>query len=545
MDSNVQLEYTFVNLLRGKEGLEFLESIWLSESAFQEAFLGLCSILTRGKDLCSPTKRNKRKANEKYFASLSGINSDSPRTKDKIVSGEHSTKVLRLAQGMSEQSNRWAKMMTDEILSVTLLMDTKARGSVTWAEFYKFSHRIDSSLGSQSGKNTPQKAMSDLYTTLVQERQEAATQRFVEHVGSGVDQETMSRFTVQLIKLAIYARLNDMSPLTLLTNLKVFEKQQARKRAKEAKELAAQAETGSPGSAFASIATDFKDAMPLDALVSLLMHLGADITGEGASNVQQAKQLFQKSLQDTARGMISNIENMNNISNISAIGTENSFLPHTPARDGDLDSSIALLRENASAISARLTATGQSVDAASHIWTALQSLETEINKVSSSPSNSSPRTPGTPQVFGDATRPGASNRPSPISLFASPSTAMMSSSSPRTASNGVIINNTTIDMASEAHASDLLNSSRSSSITGDSSKVRVSHVASLAALRTNLSIFKSPASRKQATHPNIYSEETMSWESDKSKLSNVYNERFQSTSQIMDAKKVFRILGEV
>jgi len=555
----VQLEYRLVSLLRHKEGLEWLESLWLSESAFQEAFMGLCSILTRGKDLCSPTKRHKRKANEKFFASLSGINSDSPKTKGRLVSGEYSTKVLRLAKGMAEQSDRWSKMMPDEILSVTLLMDTKCHGSITWAEFYNFCHHVDAALVSQSGKNTPQKAMSDLYTNLLSEKQAALTSRFVTHVGDAVDEKTMSRLTVQLIKLAIYARLNDMNPLTLLVNLKVFEKQQERKRAKERDGAAATAATsgaagtatGSPGSAFALIPTESRDSMPLDALVSLLMHLGAEITGEGSANVLQAKQMFQKSLEESSRGCrtTSNNENMSNISNISGVGAENSFVLHTPAREGDLDnldSSIALLRENASAISARLTATGQSVEAATSIWTALQSLETELNKASSSSSaNSSPRTPGTPYMSGDASmsKQSLSGRPFPISLFASPNHAPLS---PRAVSSGVVLNDNTIDIASEAHASVLLNSSRNSSITGDSSKARVSHIATLATLRTNLSIFKSPASRRHtAANPNMYSEETMSWESDKSKLSNVYNERFQSTNQVTDAKKIFRILGEI
>jgi hypothetical protein len=35
----------------------------------------------------------------------------------------------------------------------------------------------------------------------------------------------------------------------------------------------------------------------------------------------------------------------------------------------------------------------------------------------------------------------------------------------------------------------------------------------------------------------------MSWESDKSKLTNVYNERFQSTNQCIDARKIFKVLG--
>ncbi len=114
--------------------------------------------------------------------------------------------------------------------------------------------------------------------------------------------------------------------------------------------------------------------------------------------------------------------------------------------------------------------------------------------------------------------------------------------SPRVLPLGTVISDQTIDSASEAHASVLLSSTRSGSPRSDT-KSRPSPIANLSTLRTNLGIFKSPAARHEAIHPNFYSEETMSWEGDKSKLSNAYNERFQSTNQVADAKKIFKILG--
>ena len=114
--SNVDIDISVIETLSSRAGMEFLEVLWLSEAGFQEAFQALCSKLTRGKDLCSPTKRHKRKANENYFAELSGINLDSPRVRDKVTNGTYSTKVLKLAKGLADQSDRWSNISVDEIL---------------------------------------------------------------------------------------------------------------------------------------------------------------------------------------------------------------------------------------------------------------------------------------------------------------------------------------------------------------------------------------------------------------------------------------------
>ena len=594
MEDQIQFDHSLLALLTSKQGFCFLSSLWLSEASFQEAFQGLCSTLTRGKDLCSPTKRAKRKANEKYFASLSGINCESPRTKKRLIDGVHATKILALAQGLSEQSDRWAKMSADDILSVTLLMDVSLRGSVTWQEFYTYCNRVDSALASQTAKNTPQKAIADLYTIMVRDRQIEATIHFVEHIGSAMNEEALSRFTAKLIKLAICARLQSMNPLTLLINLQVHERSVAHKKAekaaaKKAKELAnegAGAGTGIAAAATSASPTALsvtKEDMPLDALASLFLHLGADVIGEGSEGVQRAKLSYQKKLSASRQSNNTNVkdkgDNNENLENLSISGVDldvtstsaTSFLLDTPlhlrnpttsnsnVNSSDLDSSIAMLRENASAISARLAAQGQDVDSAVKIWSALQTLESELTKAAVT---SSPRTPATPKVSSSSSGNGnsSSGRPSPVNLFicATPGSA---NSSPRSMTRSPGVYSTAdeymkIDQASEKQASAVISSGRTptnvnanasgSSIDSNnsSSRSRISPIANLANVRTNLSIFKSPAARsKSFNNPNVYSEETMTWESNKSNLTNVYNERFQSTNQCIDGRKIFRVLG--
>jgi len=569
--SNLEIDHSVLELLSTRAGVEFLEVLWLSEAEFQEAFQALCSILTRGKDLCSPMKRHKKRANEQYFAKLSGLNNDSPRVYDRIISGTHSTKVLRLAKGLADQSDRWSSIAVDEILSVSLLIDSASKGSVTWNEFFTFCSRIDSCLLSLSGKNTPQRSMADLYITLVSEQQSAKTNKFV-NANRGnplVDsQDSINNFTTQLIKLAIYARLNGMSPLTLLVNLKTHERMVIHRRKMEAME-----DKANDVSVKAGIAdTQDQGYMPIDALVSLFMHLGAEITGVDAGGVQRAKDDFQGKLAQSSAikgSNNSNIENeINNISGIASV--DNSLMLCTPdalakkqsgvaatSGSGDLNTSIATLRENAEAISARLASQGQDVDVAVQIWSALQTLETELTKATSA--NTSPRTPGlkgsyspsTPLVdlvnsnspggylgYTSTSTPG-SGRTSPIQVFSSPGSTMQ-----RTLSSGIIADDQSISSTAERQASVLLERSVNGSGMATST-MRSSPIAAMTTARANMNIFKSPRSRSgvQQNAKNFFCDETMSWEGNKSNLTNKFNERFQTTNQCKDANKIFKVLG--
>ena len=61
------------DLCSSAEALKWLESNLLCDpNLFQEAIHALCSHLTRAKDLSSPHKRTKLRANKVYFAKLSG-----------------------------------------------------------------------------------------------------------------------------------------------------------------------------------------------------------------------------------------------------------------------------------------------------------------------------------------------------------------------------------------------------------------------------------------------------------------------------------------
>ena len=98
--STINLEFNYIEALCTKAGMNYLECLWLSESHFQEAWLGLCSVITRGKNLCSTTKSQKRRANANYFCGISGVNFDSPRIRERIGNGTHATKLLKLAKDM-------------------------------------------------------------------------------------------------------------------------------------------------------------------------------------------------------------------------------------------------------------------------------------------------------------------------------------------------------------------------------------------------------------------------------------------------------------
>jgi hypothetical protein len=228
------------------EGIAWLESLWLCEEQFQEAFQALCSILTRGKNLCSPTKRQKRKANGVYFAALAGLQLDSTKAKTHLVNGRTRIGLLELAAGMAKQSARWLAMTPDEILSVVILIDQGGHGSMSWGEFYDFCHQLEEKMSSTVGTNSPQKAIGQFYADLVVQKQALLTGQFMEKARVSLSEERLSALTTQLIKLAICARLNGLNPLTLLMNLKIHEKAAYLKRKKHVAKNAKLEATTSP-----------------------------------------------------------------------------------------------------------------------------------------------------------------------------------------------------------------------------------------------------------------------------------------------------------
>jgi len=605
--STINLEFNYIEALCTKAGMNYLECLWLSESHFQEAWLGLCSVITRGKNLCSTTKSQKRRANANYFCGISGVNFDSPRIRERIGNGTHATKLLKLAKGLSEQSDRWRSIAVDEILSVVSLIDTDCDGSVQWSEFHSFCNRVENVLSTQEGKNTPQKAFAQLYITLIAEKQTRITKNFIntiKNTSCDLTEGQLNGMTAQLIKQAIYARLNGMNPLTLLVNLRVHERMVLHKRkindntnndngSGDESETASTTASVSGGSPY----------IPIEALISLFTHLGANINGTDTEDVLVAKENFQKQLLQSSiindpnavGADTANNENLNNISRIDPMDSSMLTTPDATQKENsksnsnstnaaneddesnsNINDSISQLRLNATAISAKLASQGQDVDAAMNIWSALQTLETELTKATSantSPrtphanrqqqynNNMSPMTPLTPQsprgmspttlnvntTFSSTSVSAActttmtmngNGRVSPVTLFDTPGSNVK-----RTLSSNVLTDDDHISTTAEMHASMVLNS------TSDNNRsASISPLSQFSTTRANMSIFRSPRSRSspvgQVTiKTNTYCDETMSWECDKSNLTNIYNQRFQTANQVKDASKIFKVLG--
>jgi hypothetical protein len=290
----------------------------------------------------------------------------------------------------------------------------------------------------------------------------------------------------------------------------------------------------------------------LASLKTLLTHLGAEI---GDEEDYTRAVLARVDLQDKIANANAELSGAPDL-NLSRISTfENSIL-ETPIggaalapETSDLDASIAKLRENASFITAKLASQARDEVNTNNIWSALQTLELELQKASSA--TSSPRSPDHQQT---------SHSPSPghghgqalggkalFSTTPGPASGRSTSGSGKKSISGQRVDGLTVATAAEEQARSVLSSSLRGSTESLSSIRSLNSISPISAAihsqKTNLSIFKSPAARAKHVHRNIYSEETMSWESDKSLLTNKYNERFQTTHDTIDAKKIFRVLG--
>ncbi len=582
-EEHIEISESDLALLTSESGISWLESLWLCEATYQEAFQALCSILTRGKGLCSPTKRHKRKANEVYFASLAGMKLDSPASKAKLVAGKTKVGLLALANGLAGQSERWASMTADEILSVVIVVDLEGTGSFTWTQFYNFCNLLDSRMDTKIGVNTPSVAIAQLYADLVAERQVRRTSTFINSTKGTLTEERLAGLTAKLIKVAICARLNGLNPLTLLMNIKAHERLAAIRRRKEKKKQTEKAsssamsspskEGGSPkttkhnaqqctqqtptnrSSATEGIIAPAKSNFSLDSLKTLLRHLGADIASvnDGSIEVNLARVNVQEKL--AVASSSSALDNSVGDLSLSRISIDNSILETPSGANGaegsadGLDASIAKLRENASVISAKLASQAKDVDNTMNIWSALQRLEVELQKASSA--TSSPSSPRQGQVDGAASPQTVTKGKA---LFSTPSTASpactasnSSGMTGRKSISGIKVNNLTISTAAENQARSVLSCSINGSMQEHVSGKALQQISPISAAihsqKTNMSIFKSPAQRSKHVHRNLYCEETMSWESDKSLLTNRYNERFQTVHDTENAKKIFRVLG--
>ena len=318
------------------------------------------------------------------------------------------------------------------------------------------------------------------------------------------------------------------------------------------KKKAALTPVSAASTGLASVVGPTNSNFQLASLKTLLTHLGAEI---GDEEDYTRAVLARVDLQDKIANANAELSGAPDL-NLSRISTfENSIL-ETPIggaalapETSDLDASIAKLRENASFITAKLASQARDEVNTNNIWSALQTLELELQKASSA--TSSPRSPDHQQT---------SHSPSPghghgqalggkalFSTTPGPASGRSTSGSGKKSISGQRVDGLTVATAAEEQARSVLSSSLRGSTESLSSIRSLNSISPISAAihsqKTNLSIFKSPAARAKHVHRNIYSEETMSWESDKSLLTNKYNERFQTTHDTIDAKKIFRVLG--
>jgi hypothetical protein len=137
------------------KNLFFLETL--------EPLLALCSVLTRGKETSSPSKKRRRAAFLDIFAKLNGF-SASDIYVNRIDIEEVQISLNDLAIGLVSLSPTMNKFTADEIFSLVLLLDVNCTGCISWSEFYDFVNGIEESL--RANPTTPKKSFALLYSDL-------------------------------------------------------------------------------------------------------------------------------------------------------------------------------------------------------------------------------------------------------------------------------------------------------------------------------------------------------------------------------------------
>jgi len=578
----------------GASGLKYLVAQWLSDGGFQEAFTALVSTLTRGKDLSSPTKRRKRAANQAYFAQLSGMftKSAASSSKQKAVaigafstspingassssgSGSGSSKkqkspmstmssstslssmssslsartssanesrttyVLDLVKGLANQSERWTKIPIDEVLSIALLMDATDSYFVSWSDFFAFSTRIDEGL--REDINAPAQQVRVLYDLMVQEKVARAEEGF------RLPLVANDASTARLRALAMHARDTlRLNPLMMLFQLMNTNNQDS--------------------------LSELDAVIESEALVMLFQHLGAHIGDESgvmkarielSTKLNHAEAVFEASTvasspassKKKAKGKNSSPSSKGPASSSSSTPSSSSI--PKGGIDPELDQDLFKLRENASAIAAKLASQSQNMEQTLSIWSALQALEKELVKASST--GSLVGLPGKEANTAVSNNKGSNSSSSSSvesSRKGSPSRRNLSLDTSyeldetaedeevvqvKSAQKQTLRTPSTNDRNVSSSSSSMLSSGGSISISSSSGKKKKPNQrlssSSSASKRVNMTIFKSPSTHVHG-NVNAYNNETYMWQP--TLLTGKYNERFQTTHENMEAKKLF------
>ena len=438
------------DLSSSREALKWFEAHLLCDPAlFNEAVQALCSQLTRGKDLCSPTKRIKLRANKVYFAKLAGFlggggsggwggglggisgsrsvgsvansptggsfasfslnsslvsssgstssSSSSSSSSSNARNGSrgvsdllslsprstlygapppssplHSSKtkyedlsccvsVVDFARALAGQSPRWASIPADELLSLSLLIDSCADGlsdgGISTDDFLSFSRKVDVSLNAQHGLSSAEQdeIFASLYETLIQERIERSSQEVRAHAPADIAARILDGGLVERIRqFANAARRQRLNPLTALSHTLASAPLSSR----------------------------------LDGILDMLGSMGGQLLGDPHSAEMsraaevcalvdmrydgEARDEAGSSPIDTPVRKSSRPSSAGNATIVSSSAAGAATL--------DIEDSLTKLRQNATSLASKLASQSDSLDSTMSIWSALQALELELKK---------------------------------------------------------------------------------------------------------------------------------------------------------------------
>ena len=170
-----------------------------------EAFHALCSLVSLGKDLASPSKRAKRNARIDLYCKLVSMHVPGEQKKEKIVN--KCVTYAQFAVSLQSMSERWSSQyLFDELLSLGFILDKEGSGVISFQCLSVFMDDVEHA--KRSNPSYPDDALSALYDS----RREAMCKPVLAALVS-------EQLRNKLLYLGAMACQFQMQPLTALTEL--------------------------------------------------------------------------------------------------------------------------------------------------------------------------------------------------------------------------------------------------------------------------------------------------------------------------------------
>ena len=521
-----------------------------------DAFQNFCSIVTRGKESASPSRRRRREAYMEIFAALAGL-SASKIYAENIDIESVTASFDDIAIGLKSLSDRWLTYSSDELYSLAFLMDINEKGSVSWTDFFEFMLGIHEALAEDYRQN-PAKVFESLYDDLKEISYQASlgippsSQNRVSVIPNTPQDDSLF---VRLQCLATYARnVLGVQPLTTLLQ------------------------------AAGPIGSD----MYAGDLLHLLNSLGAQIDDAEFNSPNNGDKAVGKEIPVSPIPKVANDQYKTKHSIHAGVSSrdENHTVDNTEDTVQSFHHSIQDLRVTAKKISEKIAEQDGNMEETMGIWSAIHSIEKNFNRlVTLSPTNEKPTDATSPHD--ELKSPNKSSNKTIFKLFTEQSSENNDDSnidintnvpfSPVTqeksnkvgaglARASVTINTSmnsnyeykvksptgtvaTRRRSLESTPKELRRSSVAASTmhsnaspSGSSSVASSKHIAHFrnSIKPVNLSIFRSPGGRIVHPNRNSYDNSTYSWKP--TVITGKYNDRFQTTHDLMEAKKMNSIL---